>query len=58
MFNLQKATWLVLLKDDQWFTTDKQIHPVELCVELVKLGVNWKDIALVLRLPSQEPIRV
>jgi len=54
---IQDAIWLVILRDDRWFLTEKRIHPVEVCVELLMLGVNWKDVQLILRLPSPEPTR-
>jgi len=57
MEGTQHATWLVILRDDRWFTTEKEIHPVEICVDLIKRGVDWKDIKLILRLPPGEPTR-
>jgi len=55
---LQDATFLVILRDDRWFVTEKEIQPAELSLRLANLGVAWKDIKLVLRLPPGAPRKV
>lgn len=58
MESLQDATWLVVLRDDRWFITEKEVHPSELSLRLIRLDVTWKDIKLVLRLPPGAPRKV